>query len=165
MNKNIQTSAVIAISSLHAIAASVSGLTNFEAFGQQPNATKATAAISDQTGSAADNQTNTMADLTQEDFDALTDDLDAARDAIQDIDTAEAVGELGSAETRLNILMMRIGGEDSPGGQQLVVVRNLIDMAERSSGNSDILKASQEINLADTELLKITRNLPADSDD
>src|SRR5918994_1584934 len=101
MNKNKQTSAVIAISSLIAIAASISGLTNFEAYGQQPNATNATATISNQTGSAAGNQTNTMGDLTQEDFNTLTDNLNAAREAIQDNDPAGAVGELGSAETEL----------------------------------------------------------------
>jgi hypothetical protein len=165
MNKNIQTSAVIAISSLLAIAASISGLTNFEAFSQQPNATNATATISNQTGSAAGNQTNTMGDLTQEDFNTLTDNLNAAREAVQDNDPAGAVGELGSAETELNTLVTRVGGEDSPGGKQLVTVRTHIDMAEEASGNSDTLKASQGINAADTELIKITRILPADGDE
>jgi hypothetical protein len=164
MNKNIQASAVIVISSLLAIAASISGLANFEAFGQQSNATNATATISNQTG-AAGNQTNTMGDLTQEDFNTLTDNLNAAREAIQDNDPAGAVGELGSAETELNTLVTRVGGEDSPGGKQLVTVRTHIDMAEEASGNSDTLKASQGINAADTELVKITRILPADGDE
>ena len=77
---------------------------------------------------------------------------------------AGAVGDLGSAETEVNILMTRIGGEGGPDGQQLVTVRNHIDMAQDASGNSDTLKASQEINLADSELLKITQNLTADED-
>jgi hypothetical protein len=38
-------------------------------------------------------------------------------------------------------------------------------MAEEASGNSDTLKASQGINAADTELVKITRILPADGDE
>jgi hypothetical protein len=79
----IQTSAIVAISSLLAIAASISGLTNFEAFGQLPIATNATATISDQTGSPADNQTSTMADLIQEDSSSLTANLNAAREAIK----------------------------------------------------------------------------------
>ena len=147
MNQKIQMSAVIAIFSLLAIAASISGLANFEAFGQQPNAP------------------NAMADLTQEDFNPVTDNLNAARGAIQDNDTEGAVGELGSAETKLNILLTQVGGEDSPGGQQIVVVRNHIDMAENASGNGDPVKASQGINAADTELLKITLSLPSDSDE
>ena len=45
--------------------------------------------------------------------------------------------------------MTQVGGEDSPGGQQLVIVRTHIDMAEEASGNSDTLKAYKEINAAD----------------
>jgi hypothetical protein len=61
--------------------------------------------------------------------------------------------------------MTRVGGEDSPGGQQLMAVRNQIDSAEEAAGNSDTLKASQGINAADTELLKVTQNVPDDGDD
>jgi hypothetical protein len=38
-----------------------------------------------------------MANLTQSDFEELTDNLNAVREAIQDNDLAEAVDELGSA--------------------------------------------------------------------
>jgi hypothetical protein len=60
--------------------------------------------------------------------------------------------------------MARLGGEDSPGGKQLVTLRNHIEMAQSASNDGDTLKDSQEINLADTELLKITQNLPEDED-
>jgi hypothetical protein len=160
-----QTSAVVTVSSLLAIAASISGLANLEVFGQQQNATNATTTISNQTGSVAQNQTGTTtANLTQADFDQLTDNLNAAREAIQNNDPAGAVSEIGSAETELNTLMTRLGGEDSPGGKQLVTLRNHIEMAQSASNDGDTLKASQEINLADTELLKITQNLPEDED-
>jgi hypothetical protein len=56
--------------------------------------------------------------------------------------------------------MTQVGGEDSPGGQQLIKVRNQLDSAEDAAGNSDTLKAFQGINAADTELLKITLILP-----
>jgi hypothetical protein len=169
MNQNKQTSAVVVISFLLAItAASISVLTNYEASGQQQNATNATnatATTSNQTGSTAQNQTGAMADLTRSDLNQLTDNLNAAREAVQDNDPAGAVGDLGSARTELNILMTRVGGEDSPGGQQLMAVRNQIDSAEEAAGNSDTLKASQGINAADTELLKVIQNLPEDGDD
>ena len=61
--------------------------------------------------------------------------------------------------------MTQVGGEDSPGGQQLLTVLNNINMAQDSSGNNDTLKAFQEINTADTELLKITQKLPAADED
>ena len=165
MNKEKQMPAIIVMSFLLAIAAlSISGLTNLEALGQQQNATNATAAVSNQTGAAAGNQTSTLAGLSQEDFNTLKDNLNAARDTVQDNDPAGAVSELGSARTELNILMTRVGGEDSPGGQQLIAVRNHIDAAEDAAGNADTLKAFQGINAADTELLKITQIIPADEE-
>jgi type II secretory pathway pseudopilin PulG len=165
MNKEKQVPAIIVMSFLLAIAAlSISGLTNLETLGQQQNATNATAAASNQTGAAAGNQTSTMAGLSQEDFNTLKDNLNAARDTVQDNDPAGAVSELGSARTELNILMTRVGGEDSPGGQQLIAVRNHIDAAEDAAGNADTLKAFQAINAADTELLKITQIIPADEE-
>ena len=97
-------------------------------------------------------------------FNTLKDNLNAARDTVQDNDPAGAVSELGSARTELNILMTRVGGEDSPGGQQLIAVRNHIDAAEDAAGNADTLKAFQGINAADTELLKITQIIPADEE-
>jgi hypothetical protein len=161
MNQDKQTAAVVVMSFLLAIAAaSISGLAAYEALGQQQNATNATATTPNQTGSAAQNQTSAMASLTQSDFNQLKDSLNAAREAVQDNDPAGAVGELGSARTELNILMTQVGGEDSPGGQQLIKVRNQLDSAEDAAGNSDTLKAIQGINAADTELLKITLILP-----
>jgi hypothetical protein len=166
MNQDKQTAAVVVMSFLLAIAAaSTLGLADYEALGQQQNATNATATMSNQTGSTAQNQTGAMATLTQSDFNQLTDSLNAARDAVQDNDPAGAVGDLGSARTELNILITRVGGDDSPGGQQLITVRNQLDSAEDAAGNSDTLKAFQGINAADTELLKITRTLPEDGDE
>jgi hypothetical protein len=60
--------------------------------------------------------------------------------------------------------MTQVGGENSTGGQQLLTALDHINMAQDASGNNDTLKAFQEINTADTELLKITQKLPADED-
>ena len=80
MNQDKQTAAVVVMSFLLAIAAaSISGLADYEALGQQQNATNttatsqqqnatnATATMSNQTGSTAQNQTSTMINLTQSD--------------------------------------------------------------------------------------------------
>jgi hypothetical protein len=61
--------------------------------------------------------------------------------------------------------MTQIGGENSPGAHLLSTVLNHINTAQDASGNNDTLKAFQEINSADTELLKITQKLPADGDE
>ena len=102
-----------------------------------------------------------MAALSQSDFGELKDNINSAREALKDNDTAGAIGDLGSAETEVRVFMTQVGGEDSLGGQQLLTVLNHINTAQDSSGNSDTLKAFQEINSADTELLKITQKLPA----
>ena len=103
-----------------------------------------------------------MAALSQSDFGELKDNINSAREALRDNDTAGAIGDLGSAETEVRVFMTQVGGEDSPGGQQLLTVLNHINTAQDSSGNNDTLKAFQEINSADTELLKITQKLPAE---
>ena len=152
------------------LVAPIYGLTNSEVFGQNSTSSNLTLAAGQQ------NTTNTtstqaaagpgpMAALSQSDFGELTGNLNSAREALRDNDPAGAVGDLGSAETEVRVFMTQVGGEDSPGGQQLLTVLNHINTAQDSSENNDTLKAFQEINSADTELLKITQKLPADGDD
>ena len=140
-----------------------------ERYGIQPNTsnraqntTNATSTSSNLTQAAGPGP---MGALTQSDFGELTDNLNSAREALRDNDPAGAVGDLGSAETEVRVFMTQLGGEDSPGGQQLLTVLNNINMAQDSSGNNDTLKAFQEINTADTELVKITQKLPAGGDE
>jgi hypothetical protein len=147
---------------------SISGLTTSEVFGQNATSSNLTQATGQQnTTNAASSQAagpGPMGALTQSDFGELTTNLNSAREALKDNDPAEAVGDLGSAETEVRVFMTEVGGEDSPGGQQLLTVLNHINAAQDSSGNNDTLKAFQDINSADTELLKITQKLPADGD-
>ena len=157
------------------LVASIYGLTNSEVFGQnstssnltlaagQQNTTNANSTSSNSTQAAAG--PGPMGVLTQSDFGELKDNINSAREALKDNDTAGAIGDLGSAETEVRVFMTQVGGEDSPGGQQLLTVLNHINTAQDSSENNDTLKAFQEINSADTELLKITQKLPADEDE
>ena len=174
MNSNKQITIVaVVLSSFLSIVATISGLTALEVFGQnstssnltqatgQQNTTNATSTSSNQSQATGPGP---MADLTQSSFEELTGNLNSARDALRDNDPAGAVGDLGSAETELRVFMTQLGGEDSPGGQQLLTVLNHLNMAQDSSGNNDTLKAFQEINTADAELVKITQKLPADGD-
>ena len=166
--KQITIVAVVFSSILSMVA--ISGLTASEVFGQNATASNQTKAIGQQnTTNATSTQAaagpGPMAALSQSDFGELTGNLNSAREALRDNDPAGAVGDLGSAETEVRVFMTQVGGEDSPGGQQLLTVLNHINTAQDSSGNNDTLKAFQEINSADTELLKITQKLPADGDD
>jgi hypothetical protein len=167
-SKKQMTIVAVVLSSLLSMVATISGLIASEVFGQNATSANQTQAAGQQN---ATNATSTqaaapspMADLTQSDFGELTGNLNSAREALRDNDPAGAVGDLGSAETEVRVFMTQLGGEDSPGGQQLLTVLNHINMAQDSSGNNDTLKAFQEINTADTELVKITQKLPADGD-
>lgn len=157
------------------LVASIYGLTNSDVFGQNSTSSNLTQAAGQQnTTNANSTSSNTtqaaggpgsMAALTQSDFGELTDNLNSAREALRDNDPAGALGDLGSAETEVRVFMTQIGGENSSGGQQLSTVLNYINTAQDASGSNDTLKAFQEINSADTELLKITQKLPADGDE
>jgi flagellin-like hook-associated protein FlgL len=87
------------------------GMTSFETLGQQQNTTNTTSTASNQTQGAIP---SSMANLIQSDFEELTDNLNAVREAIQDNDLAEAMGELGSAETEVKIFMTQVGAEIVP---------------------------------------------------
>ena len=167
------TIAAIVLSSLLSIIASISGLTTSEVFGQNSTSSNLTQAAGQQNTTNANSTSSNltqagpgpMAALSQSDFGELTDNINSAREALKDNDPAGAIGDLGSAETEVRVFMTQVGGEDSPGGQQLLTVLNHINTAQDSSGNNDTLKAFQEINTADTELVKITQKLPAGGDE
>ena len=167
--KQIFIVAPVVLATLLSMVISISGLTAPEVFGQNATSSNLTQATGQQnTANATSTQAagpGSMGALTQSDFGELTDNLNSAREALRDNDPAGAVGDLGSAETGVRVFMTQLGGEDSPGGQQLLTVLNKINMAQDSSGNNDTLKAFQEINTADTELLKIAQKLPADGDE
>jgi hypothetical protein len=161
MNSSKQLSlAVGVVFSFLSVVAPIAGSTTSEIFGQQQqNSTNATSTSSNLTQAAGPGP---MSDLTRSDFGELIDSLNSAREAIRDYDLAGALDELGSAETEVRVFMTRIGGEASPGGQQMLTVLNNINLAQDASGNNDTLKAFQRINIADMEILKITQKLPAD---
>jgi hypothetical protein len=166
MNSKKQiTFVAVVISSFLSMVVTISGLTTAEVFGQNATASNQTQATGQQnTTNATSTQAaapSPMGVLTQSDFGELADNLNSAREALRDNDPAGAVGDLGSAETAVRVFMTQVGGEDSPGGQQLLPVLNNINAAQDASGNNDTMRAFQKINTADTELLKVTQKLPA----
>lgn len=174
MNTNKQTFAVIAISSLLVITASISALTNLEVLGQQQNATNTTGAIANQTGSVMQNQTtgnqtqagggamggNIMANFIPSDLDPVTDNLNTAREALQNNDTTEAFNALSSVRNELFALT-----NDMEPGQITVLYQTLsplqaqIDQAQDGLQRSDLPNALEALNSADSELLKLTEQM------
>jgi hypothetical protein len=173
MNTNKQTFAVIAISSLLVITASISALTNLEVLGQQQNATNTTGATANQTGSVMQNQTtgnqtqaggamggNIMASFIPSDLDPVTDSLNTAREALQNNDTTEAFNALSSVRNELFALT-----NDMEPGQITVLYQTLsplqtqIDQAQDGLQRSDLPNALEALNAADSELLKLTEQI------
>jgi hypothetical protein len=173
MNTNKQTFAVVAISSLLVITASISALTNLEVLGQQQNATNTTGTTSNQTGSVMQNQTtgnqtqaggamggNIMANFIPSDLDPVTDNLNTAREALQNNDTTEAFNALSSVKNELFALT-----NDMEPSQITVLYQTLnplqaqIDQAQDGLQRNDLSNALEALNSADSELLKLTEQM------
>src|SRR5215207_4668354 len=171
MNTNKQTFAVIAISSLLVITASISALTNLEVLGQQQNATNTTGATANQTGSVMQNQTtgnqtqaggamggNIMTNFIPSDLDPVTDNLNTAREALQNNDTTEAF----NASVRNELFALT---NDMEPGQITVLYQTLnplqaqIDQAQDGLQRNDLPNALEALNSADSELLKLTEQM------
>jgi|GEM_PF-838317 len=173
MNTNKQTFAVVAISCLLVITASISALIDLEVLGQQQNATNTTGATANQTGSVMQNQTtgnqtqtggamggNIMANFIPSDLDPVTDNLNTAREALQNNDTTEAFNALSSVRNELFALT-----NDMEPGQITVLYQTLnplqaqIDQAQDGLQRNDLPNALEALNSADSELLKLTEQM------
>jgi len=173
MNTNKQTFAVVAISCLLVITASISALINLEVLGQQQNATNTTGATANQTGSVMQNQTtgnqtqaggamggNIMTNFIPSDLDPVTDNLNTAREALQNNDTTEAFNALSSVRNELFALT-----NDMEPGQITVLYQTLnplqaqIDQAQDGLQRNDLPNALEALNSADSELLKLTEQM------
>lgn len=134
---------------------------------QQNTTTNATSIISNQTNGIA-NQTGgeggaaALANLTQTDFESITEDLGQARQALQNNDTSGVLDELSSASEEL---FQVISGQFDPDHmaaitEQFKSLQTHIDQGRAAILKNDQTKTLEEINSADSELLKITQELP-----
>ena len=131
---------------------------------QQQNTTNTTRFISNQTDGIA-NQTGgaaALANLTQTDFEMITEDLGEAHQALQNNDTNGVLDELNSASGELFQL---ISGQFDPDQmsaitEQFKPLQTHIDQARGAVLKNNHTKTLEEINSADSELLKITQDLP-----
>jgi hypothetical protein len=180
------------ISSSLVFAISIEGTVTFqEAVAQQQqqqNTTNTTSIISNQTdvianqtGEATDaasmqNQTTpnqtagaaALANLTQTDFESITEDLGEARQALQNNNTSGVLDELSSSSEEL---FQVISGQFDPDHmaaitEQLKPLQTHMDQARAAVLKNDYTKTLEQINSADSELLKITQELePGEEED
>ena len=102
-----------------------------------------------------------MGNLTQADFGSVTDNLNTARESLQTNDTTAAYDAVNSAESELFGLANDQGGQNMKAlMQQFKPIQDSMDNTRDTLKNNDTAKALQQLNTADTELLKITQQLP-----
>ena len=119
--------------------------------------------MSNQTGGGA----AALANLTQTDFESITEDLGQARQALQNNDTNGVLDELSSASEEL---FQVISGQSDPDHmaaitEQFKSLQTHIDQGRGSELKNDHTKTLEEINSADSELLKITQELPSSEEE
>jgi hypothetical protein len=108
-----------------------------------------------------------LANLTQTDFQSITEDLGQARQALQNNDTNGVLDELSSASEEL---FQVISGQSDPDHmaaitEQFKPLQTHIDQGRGAVLKNDHTKTLEEINSADSELLKITQELPSSEDE
>jgi hypothetical protein len=177
MNRNKQKYSTIlfaaVISSLLVLDTSIGRTETFQGAVAQNNTTNTTNIISNQTNGIA-NQTGggggaaaALANLTQTDFESITEDLGQAQQALQNNDTSGVLDELSSASEEL---FQVISGQFDPDHmaaitEQFKPLQTHIDEARGAALKDDHTKTLEEINSADSELLKITQELPASEEE
>ena len=175
MNRNEQKYYTIlfaaVISSLLVLDTSIGRTATFQGAVAQNNSTNTTSIISNQTDGIA-NQTGgggaaALANLTQTDFESITEDLGQSQQALQNNDTSGVLDELSSASEEL---FQVISGQFDPDHmaaitEQFKPLQTHIDEARGAALKNDHTKTLEEINSADSELLKITQELPASEEE
>ena len=113
------------------------------------------------------NQTGTtaalLANLTQGDFETLSQDLTEARQASENNDTNTVLDELNSASGELFQVISR---QFDPAHveamtQEFNPLQTYIDQAQEAALKDDHTRMLEELSAAESELLKITQTLPS----
>jgi hypothetical protein len=177
--------AIVKISSLLILTISLAGTTLFRITVGQPedqqNTINTADSISNQTSNLTnqssetvdsiqnqtmDNQTGTAAlsaNLTQGDFELLRQDLTEVRQALENNDTTTILDELNSASGEL---FQVISSQFDPTHveamtQEFSLLQTHIDQAQEEALKGDQARTLEELNAAESELLKITQILPS----
>ena len=123
--------------------------------------TNQTAGNQTQGGGAAATRA-TMGNLTQADFGPVTDNLNTARESLQTNDTTAAYDAVNSVDSELFRLANDQGEQNMKAVmQQFKPLQDSIDGTRDALTNNDTVKALQQLDTADVELLKITQKLPS----
>jgi hypothetical protein len=101
--------------------------------------------------------------LTQADFELLKQDLTEARQALENNDTTTLLDELNSASGELfQVISNQFDPVNVEGiTQEFDPLQTHIDQAQEEALKGDRARTMEEVNTAESELLKITQMLPS----
>jgi hypothetical protein len=123
--------------------------------------TNQTAGNQTQGGGGAAATRAAIGNLTQADFGSLRDNLNTARESLQTNDTTAAYDAINSADNELFGLANDQGEQNMKAlMQQFKPLQDSIDSTRDALSNKDTVKALQQLDTADVELLKISQQLP-----
>jgi sugar diacid utilization regulator len=172
MNKNELTNTtilyVIAISTLSTMA--LVFIVNMESpqkvFGQAEEvfSENATAVQEMEGGSPTANQTAAptaqATNLTRGDIESFREDLNSAREGVQNSDAQAVLDSINAADSTLYVLVVE--EPKGPVAEKLSALQDTLDAARDSIRANALEKALQDLNNADSQVLVITEMLPAE---
>ena len=155
---------LMSIATTSALLATISiGVNMFEESAAQNATSTANQTAGNQTTAGGGAQ---LANLTQADFETVIEDLTSAREGLQSDDNEAAFSALSSANNDLFGVISSQGDDRIKAlAAQFKPVQSSLDNAQDAIRNNDNSTALNALNSADSELLKLTQQLPADEDD
>jgi hypothetical protein len=127
--------------------------------GTSPTANQ-TAAPAAPTSVPTANETAPATNLTRADIESFRENLNSARQGVQDNDAQTALGSINAADSALYVLVVE--EPKGPLAEKLSALQDTLDTARESLRANALEKALQELNNADSQVLVITEMLPAE---
>jgi hypothetical protein len=106
------------------------------------------------------NETAPATNLTRADIESFRENLNSAREGVQDNDAQTALGSINAADSALYVLVVE--EPKGPAAEKLSALQDTLDTARGSLRANALEKALQELNSADSQVLVITEMLPAE---
>ena len=127
--------------------------------GTSPTANQ-TAAPAAPTSVPTANETAPATNLTRADIESFRENLNSAREGVQDDDAQTALGSINAADSALYVLVVE--EPKGPVAEKLSALQDTLDTARESLRADALEKALQDLNNADSQVLVITEMLPAE---
>ncbi|MGB8777792.1 MAG: hypothetical protein WCC82_06125 [Nitrososphaeraceae archaeon] len=106
------------------------------------------------------NETAPATNLTRADIESFRENLNSARQGVQDNDAQTALDSINAADSTLYVLIVE--EPKGPAAEKLSALQDTLDTARESLRANALEKALQDLNNADSQVLVLTEMLPAE---